>query len=99
MAELTIRLRQDRGVEQRPRHRRESGLVGLGCLGVVFDVRPTRVVALGAFDALEAGLEEYLADDTSRGVKSALANDLAALYPSIQDQWDAWSSSIPSTTP
>ena len=57
------------------------------------------LVALGAFDALEAGLEEYLADDTSRGVKSALANDLAALYPSIRDQWDAWSGSIPSTTP
>ena len=57
------------------------------------------LVAAGTFDALEAGLEEYLADDTSRGVKSALANDLAALYPSIQDQWDAWSSSIPSSTP
>jgi NAD(P)-dependent dehydrogenase (short-subunit alcohol dehydrogenase family) len=57
------------------------------------------LVAAGAFDALEAGLEEYLADDTSRGVKSALANDLTALYPSIKDQWDAWSESIPSATP
>jgi NAD(P)-dependent dehydrogenase (short-subunit alcohol dehydrogenase family) len=57
------------------------------------------LVAAGAFDALEAGLMEYLADDTSRGVKSALANDLSALYPPIQHQWNTWFGSMSPATP
>jgi NAD(P)-dependent dehydrogenase (short-subunit alcohol dehydrogenase family) len=39
--------------------------------------------------ALEAGAEEVLADPTSERVKAALPNDLTALYPALQAQWDA----------
>ena len=39
--------------------------------------------------ALEAGAEEVLADPTSEMVKAALPNDLTALYPALQAQWDA----------
>ena len=39
--------------------------------------------------ALEAGAEEVLADPTSQMVKAALPNDLTALYPALQAQWDA----------
>jgi hypothetical protein len=38
--------------------------------------------------ALAAGEEEVLADDVSRAVKAALPNDLAALYPNIQKDYD-----------
>jgi NAD(P)-dependent dehydrogenase (short-subunit alcohol dehydrogenase family) len=44
----------------------------------------TQIVA-----ALEADAEEVLADPTSEMVKAALPNDLTALYPSLQAQWDA----------
>jgi NAD(P)-dependent dehydrogenase (short-subunit alcohol dehydrogenase family) len=39
--------------------------------------------------ALETGAEEVLADPTSQMVKAALPNDLTALYPALQAQWDA----------
>jgi NAD(P)-dependent dehydrogenase (short-subunit alcohol dehydrogenase family) len=39
--------------------------------------------------ALEADAEEVLADPTSEMVKAALPNDLTALYPALQAQWDA----------
>jgi short-subunit dehydrogenase len=39
--------------------------------------------------ALEADAEEVLADPTSEMVKAALPNDLTALYPALQAEWDA----------
>ena len=39
--------------------------------------------------AIEADAEEVLADPTSEMVKAALPNDLTALYPALQAQWDA----------
>jgi NAD(P)-dependent dehydrogenase (short-subunit alcohol dehydrogenase family) len=39
--------------------------------------------------AIEADAEEVLADPTSQMVKAALPNDLTALYPALQEQWDA----------
>ena len=45
---------------------------------------PTQIVA-----AIEAGAEEVLADPTSEMVKAALSDDLTALYPALQAQWDA----------
>jgi len=39
--------------------------------------------------AIEADAEEVLADPTSEMVKAALSNDLTALYPALQAQWDA----------
>jgi NAD(P)-dependent dehydrogenase (short-subunit alcohol dehydrogenase family) len=44
----------------------------------------TQIVA-----ALEAGAEQVLADPTSELVKASLSNDLTALYPTLQAQWDA----------
>jgi short-subunit dehydrogenase len=44
----------------------------------------TQIVA-----ALGADAEEVLADATSEMVKAALPNDLTALYPALQAQWDA----------
>jgi NAD(P)-dependent dehydrogenase (short-subunit alcohol dehydrogenase family) len=44
----------------------------------------TQIVA-----AIEADAEEVLADPTSEMVKAALPNDLTALYPALQEQWDA----------
>ena len=44
----------------------------------------TQIVA-----AIEADVEEVLADPTSEMVKAALPNDLTALYPGLQAQWDA----------
>jgi NAD(P)-dependent dehydrogenase (short-subunit alcohol dehydrogenase family) len=41
-------------------------------------------IARLALDGVEAGEFEVLADDTSRGVKSALAADLTALYPQLK---------------
>ena len=46
-------------------------------------------VASQIVTALEAGAEEVLADPTSEMVKAALPNDLTALYPALQAQWDA----------
>ncbi len=39
--------------------------------------------------ALQGDAEEVLADPTSEMVKAALSNDLTALYPALQAQWDA----------
>jgi NAD(P)-dependent dehydrogenase (short-subunit alcohol dehydrogenase family) len=39
--------------------------------------------------AIETDAEEVLADPTSEMVKAALPNDLTALYPALQAQWDA----------
>ena len=39
--------------------------------------------------AIEADAEEVLADPASEMVKAALPNDLTALYPALQAQWDA----------
>jgi NAD(P)-dependent dehydrogenase (short-subunit alcohol dehydrogenase family) len=44
----------------------------------------TQIVA-----AIEADAAEVLADPTSEMVKAALPNDLTALYPALQAQWDA----------
>jgi NAD(P)-dependent dehydrogenase (short-subunit alcohol dehydrogenase family) len=46
-------------------------------------------VAAKIVAALEADAEEVLADPTSELVKASLANDLTALYPALQAQWDA----------
>lgn len=40
-------------------------------------------VAAGTLDALAAGAHEFLADDVSRQVRSALSADLSALYPQL----------------
>jgi NAD(P)-dependent dehydrogenase (short-subunit alcohol dehydrogenase family) len=46
-------------------------------------------VANQVLAAIEADAEEVLADPTSEMVKAALPNDLTALYPALQAQWDA----------
>jgi NAD(P)-dependent dehydrogenase (short-subunit alcohol dehydrogenase family) len=46
-------------------------------------------VATQIVTALEADAEEVLADPTSQMVKASLPNDLTALYPALQAQWDA----------
>jgi NAD(P)-dependent dehydrogenase (short-subunit alcohol dehydrogenase family) len=46
-------------------------------------------VARQTVEAIAAGNEEVLSDDVSRNVKAALPNDLEALYPDIQQQYDA----------
>jgi NAD(P)-dependent dehydrogenase (short-subunit alcohol dehydrogenase family) len=46
-------------------------------------------VAAQIVAAIESDAEEVLADSTSETVKAALPNDLAALYPALQEQWDA----------
>ncbi|MCQ4118705.1 SDR family oxidoreductase [Rhodococcus tibetensis] len=43
-------------------------------------------VARLAFDGMESGAREVLADDVSRTVKAALAGDLEALYPQLTAQ-------------
>ncbi len=47
------------------------------------------VVAEQIVAALQSDVEEVLADGTSQMVKAALSNDLAAIYPMFQAQWDA----------
>lgn len=42
-------------------------------------------VARLAFDGIESGATEVLADDTTRGVKAALSGDLEALYPQLRE--------------
>jgi hypothetical protein len=42
-----------------------------------------------AFDAVEAGQIEVLADERSRFVKASLSRDHELIYPSIQAFWDA----------
>jgi NAD(P)-dependent dehydrogenase (short-subunit alcohol dehydrogenase family) len=48
-----------------------------------------QAVAAQIVAAIEADAEEVLADPTSETVKAALPNDLTALYPALQAQWDA----------
>ncbi len=45
-------------------------------------------VAQQIVTALASDAEEVLADATSEMVKAALPNDLSALYPTLQAQWD-----------
>ena len=46
-------------------------------------------VAVQIIEAIDTDSEEVLADSTSEMVKAALSNDLTALYPTLQAQWDA----------
>jgi NAD(P)-dependent dehydrogenase (short-subunit alcohol dehydrogenase family) len=46
-------------------------------------------VARQAFDAVEAGTVEVLADDRSRFVKDSLSHDQELIYPSIQEFWNS----------
>jgi len=46
-------------------------------------------VAQQAFDAVEAGRFEVLADERSRFVKASLSHDHELIYPPIQEFWDA----------
>ena len=46
-------------------------------------------VAGQAFDAVEAGQIEVLADERSRDVKAKLSRDHELIYPPIQEFWDA----------
>jgi NAD(P)-dependent dehydrogenase (short-subunit alcohol dehydrogenase family) len=46
-------------------------------------------VARQAFDAVEAGQVEVLADERSRDVKAKLSRDHELIYPPIQEFWDA----------
>ena len=57
--------------------------------GVTGDKISPRSVAEQIVAALAADAEEVLADPTSEMVKAALPNDLTALYPALQAQWDA----------
>jgi NAD(P)-dependent dehydrogenase (short-subunit alcohol dehydrogenase family) len=52
-------------------------------------------VARQAFDAVEAGQIEVLADERSRFVKAALSRDHELIYPPIQAFWDAAVSGTP----
>ena len=45
-------------------------------------------VARQAFDAVEAGLVEVLADERSRTIKSQLSRDQELIYPPLQKFWD-----------
>jgi len=57
--------------------------------GVTGDKVSPESVAAQIVDAVANGEEEVLADPTSRMVKASLADDLTALYPALQAQWDA----------
>src|ERR1700727_230416 len=46
-------------------------------------------VATQAFDAVEAGQTEVLADERSKTIKSQLSRDQELIYPPIQEFWDA----------
>jgi len=46
-------------------------------------------VARQAFDAVEAGQEEVLADERTRGVKANLSRDQELIYPGVQETWDS----------
>jgi NAD(P)-dependent dehydrogenase (short-subunit alcohol dehydrogenase family) len=48
-----------------------------------------RVVAVAAFDALEAGEPEALVDDQTRQVKAGLSDDQRLIYPGIEEQFAA----------
>jgi short-subunit dehydrogenase len=57
--------------------------------GFEVDKIPAAAVASSALDALEAGQSEAVVDELSRGVKSALHDDLNLLYPAIEQQFAA----------
>ena len=57
--------------------------------GVEAEKISPQIVAAQIVAALEADNEEVLADSTSELVKASLSNDLTALYPALQAQWDA----------
>ncbi len=46
-------------------------------------------VARQAFDAVEAGLIEVLADERTRTIKASLSRDHKLIYPPVQEFWDA----------
>jgi len=46
-------------------------------------------VAQQAFDAVEAGQVEVLADERTRFVKASLPRDHELIYPPVQAFWDA----------
>jgi NAD(P)-dependent dehydrogenase (short-subunit alcohol dehydrogenase family) len=46
-------------------------------------------VAVQAFDAVEAGQVEVLADDRTRSVKASLPRDHELIYPPIEELWDS----------
>jgi NAD(P)-dependent dehydrogenase (short-subunit alcohol dehydrogenase family) len=46
-------------------------------------------VARQAFDAVEAGQEEVLADERTRRVKANLSRDRELIYPGVQETWDS----------
>jgi NAD(P)-dependent dehydrogenase (short-subunit alcohol dehydrogenase family) len=46
-------------------------------------------VAQQAFDAVEAGRIEVLADERTRTVKAQLSRDQELIYPPVQEFWDA----------
>jgi hypothetical protein len=46
-------------------------------------------VARQAFDAVEAGQEEVLADERTRRVKANLSRDHELIYPGVQETWDS----------
>jgi NAD(P)-dependent dehydrogenase (short-subunit alcohol dehydrogenase family) len=52
-------------------------------------------VARQAFDAVEAGQIEVLADERSRFVKASLSHDHELIYPPIQAFWDSLVSGTP----
>src|SRR5580693_2715479 len=45
-------------------------------------------VARQAFDAVEAGQIEVLADERTRTVKASLSRDHELIYPAVQERWD-----------
>lgn len=57
--------------------------------GFEADKIPPAAVATSALDALEAGQSEAVVDELSRGVKSALHDDLNLVYPAIEEQFAA----------
>ncbi|MDO8213403.1 SDR family oxidoreductase [Conexibacter sp. CPCC 206217] len=46
-------------------------------------------IAANVVAGIAAGAEEILADEASEQVKSVLSNDLATLYPGLQERYDA----------
>jgi NAD(P)-dependent dehydrogenase (short-subunit alcohol dehydrogenase family) len=51
-----------------------------------------RVVAVAAFDGLEAGEPEVAVDEQSRQVKASLSDDLRLIYPTVEEQYLAQAS-------
>ena len=67
-----------------------AGFVDTDLAGAVKSEKiPSSDVAMAALDGLEAGEIEVLVDDISRGVKSALTDDLTQIYPGIEAEFNA----------